>query len=186
MHTQKLMILALLCYVSTSLLSQEISRSTQPSAGASAKNAQGYSMTWTMGAQFSQIVKDNNHLTEGFQQGDLQPVIKRSEEQAQALQLVSTKKTITDNRTRDIPFDMTIYPNPTVEKLSVSFKQDFPEAEIFIFDHTGKKILNQTIVTTQGASISIQKIDQLPAGHYFIQVIAANHSSKSLPFVKVK
>ena len=159
---------------------QEISRSTYSSAGASAKNDQGYSVNWTMGAQFSQIVKDKNHLTEGFQQGILS-------KKASPVELRRSETSSPDTSPlQTATLNFTAYPNPTSDRLYLDLGQEeFQGGSLKLFDQSGKMISAQVINAGTSESIEITNVQALLPGNYLLQIISP-HASTSIKFIKIK
>lgn len=166
--------------------SQEVSRSIQSSSGGHIKNNQGYTIEWTFGAQFSQTVKSENHLTEGFQQGSLNK--QKIVETLKREQLNISEDNL-DNSIKSIinpSLAISVFPNPTIKNLFINIEEgDIDHATIYVYDSNGKPVITQNIGLENSQQIEVRSISTLPAGHYFLQ-IKSRSSSEFISFVKVK
>ncbi len=169
-----------LIFIFTTLLtySQEISRSTNSSSGGIIKNDKGYTVSWTIGGQFSQMVKEGHHLTEGFQQGNF----KKTSLPEETIEIVENPKTISSKEKYNL--SCSVFPNPTKGQLFLNIEaDDFQTAEIIVYNKIGKEVI-RTQASAKG-KIQISGIQDLPAGAYFIQIVPSNQSSQTLKFIKV-
>jgi len=181
---KELLLLIFIIATSTSY-AQQISRSILTTAGDVSKNKDGVTVSWTIGDVFSQTVQEDNHLTEGFQQGTLteklpntERVIQSSESKPQ--QSISQKNKISSEIT------LTAFPNPTTKELFIR-TENFKVNEIIvnILDVSGKRISQQYININNGQDIRIQQIEKLDAGIYFIQIKNNQRTITTKQFTKI-
>ncbi len=157
--------ISVLSFFMTTLFGQEFSMNIISAAGDYHINEEGTSISWTMGQIFNQSILGDDHLTEGFQQGKLQD---------QTVQRNSSKETSSPNATlkpdgtNDPTISIVAYPNPTTDKLSLTFDNtDFSNFTIHIIDLSGKHWMQQEINNTARQLIDVM---QLPSGNYILQI----------------
>ena len=160
---------------------QEISRSTNASSGGSIKNSEGYTIEWTLGAQFVQIAQNTHHLTEGFQQGKFQKeaLIQEKEES-----IIPKDNNLDEHLEKEEQINYSVYPNPASNQLSLKSSQNFSKgATITLFDQLGKTISHQNI-DEKSNEVSIKGIQDLAPSFYFIQIQSASQPLITLKFIK--
>lgn len=137
---------------------------TTVSAGDFFKQING-SLSWTLGETITETVNSNNSkLTQGFQQSNFNLV---------AIPLVKTKE-----------FEITAYPNPTSDKLTIYINQPNSKQEFFaeLFDLQGNLILTETINSLLGSySINLKGLSN---GFYLLKIYSDNHQFSN--FMKVQ
>ena len=73
---------------------------------------------------------------------------------------------------------ISIYPNPTKDKLNIVFKNSIENTEIVLFDHLGKFLQKMSINSIQSGGNLTFDVNNLSNGLYFIQVINNKTSLK--------
>lgn len=161
--------------------SQEISRSIYPASGGSVKSDQGYTVDWTMGTHFSQIVIDEFHITEGFQQGDYKKISSVED----VIEIAGANlQTVFPQESKSL--SCSVFPIPTSGQLFLNIGQDdFETAKITVYDRIGKEVMRTQINAEDKEKVQITGIQNLPPGAYFIQVSPSNFPSQTLKFIKV-
>jgi alpha-amylase len=71
--------------------------------------------------------------------------------------------------------EISVYPNPSTDKVTVSFKENSQSRELKLIDLTGKTVRSYTNVSDD--SFSIEKND-LSSGVYFLQVSSSNAATR--------
>lgn len=166
------------------LHSQQVSRSTHASTGGHQTNDQGYTLEWTLGGQFSQVTKKDHHVTEGFQQGDLDLVHSAIQKREK-----STKPDTSslEDLVESSPYQIVAYPNPCTEQLYLDIDQEnFQGASLQIFDINGKQVGQQSIDSTAATRINIKQIHSLAPGQYLLRVSSPQSPANTLSFIKLR
>jgi len=180
---KKVLLIALLCCYGV-LYSQDISRSTQVSSGGHNKNDKGYTLEWSVGGQFSQVIKSSHHLTEGFQQGTLtlkdEVIQKRSNDNI-------VENSSKDQSTIQPSWKIRAYPNPSTNHLYIDIiQEDFQGAIVYIYNLNGHQLAQQEIKSkSSSSSVLINSISSLPAGHYLLKITSPQASTTTISFVKI-
>ena len=172
-----------LLFFHTFIFGQQVSRSILTTAGDFSKNEKGISLDWTMGDVFGQTIQSTHHLTEGFQQGNLTPT-----QQSEAVQNTNSFRLDNSNSATQEKISVKIiaYPNPTVDQLSLKFETSASQlVMVYVTTLNGKKILQQKVQMVDGEKIEVEKINELSAGTYFIQVVKNGKIIDTQQFIKV-
>lgn len=93
---------------------------------------------------------DSTHLTQGFHQ----PVIR-----------------VTNIETIEISFEVSIYPNPAVDQLNISFKEINKGDRFDLYDASGKLLVTK-LITNFSMSIPFSKYE---TGVYFLSFISSEN-----------
>jgi len=152
-------------FIYTFSFGQNISISTLTSAGDFSKNENGISMSWTMGQVFANTIQENNHLTEGFQQGELKTGIIEEENLIEDFDFeVFTAS--------ELEVDMEVFPNPTVNYLNLKFKTSQTQS-VFVRISTlgGMNISEQEIDIENRLEIQLDQFKNLKPGSYLISIV---------------
>ena len=172
-----------LFFIIHSTSAQQISRDILTTAGGVAKNTDGVSLSWTIGDVFSQTTLSEQHLTEGFQQGDF--VKKTSEEIPNHFSDHPHDPTTTVQKDHSI--QITTYPNPTIDHLVISFASDSSQVvNAYIFDEVGNFLLQKRIEVENGKEVILHQIQNMSAGKYFIRFVKNGKTISAQTFLKVK
>jgi hypothetical protein len=155
----KLLLLFTLSFSMTSMFAQE----TIPTAGGEAVGAGG-TVSYSVGQIFYQSYSDNNaSVTEGVQQ-------------AYEISIVTSL-----NEAEDINLEMTAYPNPTTDFLTLDIQNMQTTALSFqLIDIQGKQIESKEISTKQ---TQIQ-MKQLVSATYFVRVYRSGQVIKTFKIIK--
>lgn len=162
---------------------QNISLDAQASASGFAKDQQGISVDWTLGFSFAQVVQQEHHLTEGFQQGNL--LLNNTILPDTATFRESAVETISESSLLNL-FLVTVYPNPTTSSifLQVGDLDKAQQMDIFIYDLEGKQLFSQSQIVYPQQKISIQSIENFPPGVYSLNLIVEGDNLQTLAFIK--
>ena len=118
--------------------------------GSSSSNSAG-SLDYTIGEVVVTFGSDDStHLTQGFHQ----PVIR-----------------VTNIETIDISFEVSIYPNPAVDHLNISFKEINKGTRFDLYDAAGKLILTK-LITSQ---LMVIPFSGYETGVYFLSFISSEN-----------
>jgi len=164
-YMTKLTLTLIFSAISIFTIGQTISISTVTSAGDFVKNENGISMSWTMGEVFAQTIQDDNHLTEGFQQGEL------TTETSEAENATPTNNIVAANDS-NLEVDMQVFPNPSIDYLKLKFEASEAQA-VFVQVATlnGNKVLEQKFEIENGLVIQMDQFENLKQGTYLISVM---------------
>ena len=80
--------------------------------------------------------------------------------------------------------NISVYPNPTEDKVNVSFIGIGDDCTVTIYDRSGKEVLVQSIKNAQGLIIKEVSVDHLESGSYLITVSRNETSSSKQLIIK--
>lgn len=176
-------LIIILCFLSTLVLGQQISRSILTTAGTFSKNEKGISLSWTMGDIFCKTIQKEYHLTEGFQQGILSGTFIDSIENTDSYRLDNS----TTSNQKEIVVKVLAYPNPTTDHLSLRFETTVPQLVIVnIINEFGSRILQQKIYVEDGKEVELEQIENIITGTYFMELVKDGKTIVTKSFIKLK
>jgi hypothetical protein len=88
--------------------------------------------------------------------------------------IAKTSTTVSITEEAQIDDDFKLYPNPAKETITITFNQDFGNAELVIYDLLGQTSLNEKLKRH-----SIVNLHQLKPGLYFYNVLSNNEKMES-------
>ena len=152
-------------------LSQSVSSSIISSAGGKATSDQGVTLDWTMGEIFSPTMKNDFHVTSGFQQGNLSKKAPSTSKELIQPEVFQNDSSNIDLEVEVVKMEVTVFPNPTAERLWVKYNgEDITPCQINIFNINGKKVFSQVVELGENQKREINHIQNLPANQYLLQL----------------
>lgn len=166
-----------------SISAQEISREILTTAGDISKNENGVSLSWTIGDVFCQTMLAEQHLTEGFQQGDLAKKSNKEDHNNAHFRV--------NNSTSSTPevssIEVFTYPNPTTDYLILRFESEFPEIiSTQVFHENGTLLIQETLQVEGGKEVILRQLQNINPGKYYIKFSKNGKTILTKPFLKVE
>ena len=176
-------LLHIFLFITYSVSAQEISREILTTAGDVSKNENGVSLSWTIGDVFCHTTLAQQHLTEGFQQGDLAK--KSNKENPNNVHYrVNNPTPITPEYS---PIEVLTYPNPTTDYLILRFESESPEIILTqVFHENGTLVLQKTLQVEDGKEVSLRHIQTINPGKYYIKFSKNGKVILTKPFIKIE
>lgn len=144
------------------IYSQEIAISVIGSAG-DYKSISGYSLSWTLGETMTEtFTKDDIHLTQGFQQPDLETESGFYEQQGE--------------------WSVSAYPNPVNQDLIISFQniEESPLIHITITDIMGRIVILKELKDVPVSYEYRLNMEHLTRGIYILKVYTQDYRMQRL------
>lgn len=153
-------ILLFYCFFSTSIFSQSTSPEIIGSSGEFYKNGSSQ-IQFTVGEVVVETFNNSsNYLTQGFHQTNLKI------------------ESIEDN---DISIDMSLYPNPSIDEITLFISNTNEEFSIIIYDALGKQIYTTNIIGRIEKRINISKYS---SGMYLLHL--TNNTNRTIKTYKIQ
>ncbi len=70
-----------------------------------------------------------------------------------------------------------IYPNPAQNEITLEFEGSMGKSEITVFDMNGTRVINQNIMTNEGANVYTLGTEALSSGQYVIRIVSGANSA---------
>lgn len=184
MKTQ-LLILSLFCLFSLPALTQSISRSSIVTTG-DFTTSNNYSLSWSVGELSAySTLQNSHHLTGGFQQGELQTAANRRAAAPPTQEGYNNEYPLF-KQTPNEQVKVSVYPNPTMHQLSLDL-DGFAESNghLLILDASAKPVITQHFDLRNQHMITIDQVEALAPGKYFLQIYQQGTIKWTSSFLKI-
>ena len=167
------------------LVGQTISRSNLATAGGVVSSTSGMTLSWSIGEVFSNTVQEDNHITGGFQQGNL--LKKNIPIDEDLISFEPEQQSISANDNAIInDLKIIVFPNPTADQLWLKFNAtDTPLLTLKIIDTSGKIFIQNKVRFENSQALEINQINKLSSGQYTLFLYDNQSVVSSKQFIKL-